>query len=144
MKNLRLYLLASLAIFFLLPSCGSSRKTLVVEEGWEVLGERKVNFVRDRDEIDVTSANEFTSIKFYVQDRDVRISNLTITYDNGDKLNPSIDEVVPKDQYSREIELGREGRRVDKINFKYRTPGNLLKGRANVIIFGRKKDRYRY
>ena len=129
---------SSILIFFLLVSCGSSRKSIGVEEGWELLSEQKVNFVRDKDEVTIQSRNQFTAIRFKVEDRDVRINDLKIYFQNGDKLEPNLDAVIPADQYSREIELARDGRYIDKIEFKYRTTGNVLKGRANVLVIGKR------
>ena len=109
-----------------------------MEEGWELLSESKVNFVRDKDEIRINSHNQFTAIRFKVEDREVRINDVKIYFDNGDKLEPNIDEVILADQYSRIIELAKDGRYIDRIEFKYRTTGNVLKGRANVILFGKR------
>jgi hypothetical protein len=122
----------------ILWSCGSSRRTVGIEEGWEVLAEEKVNFVKDKDEIEVRSRNMFTAIRFTVEDRDIRINDLKVTFQNGDKLEPAIDEVIAADQSSRVIDLALEGRYIDRIEFKYRTTGNLLKGRANVLIIGKR------
>lgn len=121
-----------------LNACSSSRKTLAVEEGWELIGETKVNFVRDKDEITVTSPNQFTALRFKVEDREIKLNDLKVYFQNGDKLEPNIDELIAADQYSRDIELSRDGRYISKIEFKYRTTGNILKGRANVLVFGRK------
>jgi hypothetical protein len=125
-----------------LLSCGSSR-TVAIEEGWELLSEQKVNFVRDKDEIKVTSRNEFTAIKFRVEEKDVRINDLKIYFTNGDKLEPSLDAIIPAGEESKLIELGREGRSIDRLEFKYRSTGNLLDGRANVLVFGKRFNLYR-
>lgn len=125
-----------------LGACSSTR-SIAIEEGWELLAEQKVNFIRDKDEIDVTSRNQFTAIKFRVEEKDVRINDLVIVFDNGDKLEPSLDVIIGAGQESKLIELGKEGRTIDKIEFKYRSTGNLLDGRANVLVFARKYDRYR-
>jgi len=122
----------------LISSCGASKRTMVVEEGWELLGERKVDFVRDKDEMDITSENKYTSVVFYVRDRDVRLNDVKIYYQNGDKLEPTLDDIIPADQYSRVIEIDREGRVLDKIEFRYRTTGNILKGRADVLVMGKR------
>ena len=124
--------------FLLLISCSSSRRTLSVEEGWELIGETKVNFVRDKDEITVTSPNQFTAIRFKVEDRDIKLNELKVYFQNGDKLEPAVDELITADQYSRDIELSADGRYLNKIEFRYRTTGNVLKGRANVLVFGKK------
>ena len=142
--NLKPLFFVSLILFSVttLLSCGSSR-TVAVEEGWELLSERKVNFVRDKDEIDVTSRNQFTAIKFRVEGKDVRINDLKIYFDNGDKLEPSLDAIIPAGEESKIIELGREGRNIDRLEFKYRSTGNLLDGRANVLVFARRFNLYR-
>ncbi|MDB5252561.1 MAG: hypothetical protein JWP27_1730 [Flaviaesturariibacter sp.] len=127
-----------------LLSCGSARQTVVLEKDWEMLGQQKVNFVRDKDEIDVTSDQRFTAVRFRVEDRAVRINDLTIFFTNGDKLEPSIDDEIAADQYSRVIELNPEGRTIDKIEFRYRTTGNVLKGRANVLVLGKRYNPYGY
>jgi hypothetical protein len=57
-------------------------------------------------------------------------------------LEPSIENVIAADQYSREIDLSPEGKFVNKIEFKYHTIGNILKGRANVLVFGRRYNGY--
>lgn len=142
MKSFSLHIVLLLSSVMMMISCGSSRRTLVVEEGWEVLGQDKVNFVRDKDVIDVTSDKKYTAIKFRVEDREIHLNDLKIYFTNGDKLEPSIDDVIAKDQYSRIIELGKEGRMVDKVEFTFRTTGNVLKGRANVIVLGKKWDEY--
>lgn len=141
LKNLSFFTLVLLSVTTLL-SCGSSR-TVAIEEGWELLAEQKVNFVRDKDEIEVTSRNQFTAIKFRVEDKDVRINDLKIYFDNGDKLEPSLDAIIPAGEESKIIELGREGRNIDRIEFKYRSTGNLLDGRANVLVFGKRFNLYR-
>lgn len=125
-------------------SCGTAHRTLVLEKDWELLGQGKVDFVRDVDEIDVTSENSFTTLKFRVEDRAVHINDLKIYFTNGDKLEPSLDDEIEADQYSREIQLSPEGRQVDRIQFKYRTTGNVLKGRANVLVLGKRYSRYGY
>ena len=133
------YLLTTLLLVAsLLSSCSSSRRSIPVEEGWELIGEEKVNFLRDKDEVIVTSRNQFTDIRFRVEDREVRIQDLKIFFENGDKLEPSVDLVVFANQNSRNIQLAQEGRTISKIEFTYRTTGSLLKGRANVLIYGKR------
>ena len=126
-----------IALLFML-SCTTTR-SIAIEEGWELLGERKVNFLRDKDEILVVSRNEFTALRFKVENRDIRLNYLKIYFRSGDILQPAIDEVINSNQSSKIIELEREGRPIDKLEFKYRTTGgNVLTGRANVLVFGKR------
>ncbi len=136
-KNLTQTLLLLITLFSVF-SCSSSRRTLAIEEGWELLGESKANFVRDRDQIDVLSANRFTTIKFKVEDKDIHLSDLHVVYQSGDKLSPVMDDELVANQYSRDIELGPEGKSIRSIDFAYRTRGNILKGRAKVLVFGKR------
>ena len=130
------------AIFILLLilaiSCSSTRRSISIEEGWDLLGEQKVNFVRDRDGIKVFSNTAYTAIRFKVENREVRINELNVVYQNGDKLNPAIDDVVAADQLSKIIELTPEGKIIRSVDFSYRTTGNVLRGRANVLVFGKR------
>ncbi len=136
--------LASVFLVFAILSISSctTRKSIPIEEGWEFLGERTVNFVTDKDMVEINSNSKFTALKFKVEDREVRLNNLVIHLENGDKLQPAMDDVVAADAYSREIAIASEGRYIDKIEFSYRTTGNVLKGRANVLVFGKKFDPY--
>ena len=141
-RNIQLSTILWIIGFFAIASCGSSRRTLAIEEGWEFIGESKVNFVRDRDKVEVNSSNKFTAIRFRVEDREIRLNELKITFENGDKLEPAIDEVIAADQYSRDIQIATDGRFIDRIEFRYRTSGNVLKGRAAVLVFGKKYNPY--
>ena len=132
--------ISPIVILFLLiiSSCGPSRRSIAIEEGWDLLGERKVDFVIDKDIIDVHSSYRYTTLRFKVEAHDIKLNDLKIYYQNGDKLEPALDDIIPADQYSREIELSRDGKFVTKIEFKYHTTGNILKGRANLLVFGKR------
>jgi hypothetical protein len=127
-----------LVIFSFLVSCNSSRRSIGIEEGWELITERKVNFVKDKDEITINNRTPYTAVRFKVEDKDVHINELKIYFDNGDKLEPNMDDAIAADEFSRVIDLGREGRYLDHIEFKYRSTGNILKGRANLLVLGKK------
>ncbi len=135
-STIKSYLLPVFLITMLILSCITTRRSLPVEEGWDFLGEKKVNFVRDVDVIEVNSRNSYTDIRFKVEDREVVLRELKIVFENGDKLEPAVNDVIRADEFSRNIELARDGRTIDRIEFKYRTPGNVLQGRANVLVFG--------
>lgn len=136
---LSIVLIFSLGSAVLYSSCGGPR-TIVVEEGWDLLGEAKVNFIRDRDEIDVNSDTRYTALVFQVKEREIRLNELAIHFPNGDKLEPNLDDVVQADQYSRVIDIDREGRVIDKVSFRYRTTGNILEGRATVLVLGKRAE----
>jgi hypothetical protein len=131
-------ILPAIIILMIISACSAPRRSLAVEEGWDLLGEKKVDFVRSTDVIEIHSSYKFTAIRFKVEKHEVRLSDLKIHFQNGDRLEPAMDDVLPADQYSREIELAPDGKFVYKIEFKYRTTGNIFKGRANMLIFGKR------
>ncbi len=134
-STLTILLFITIASIF---SCSTSRRTLAIEEGWELLGESKANFVRDKDQVDVLSPERFTAIRFKVEDKEIHLSNLNVVYQSGDKLNPVMDDDLVADQFSRIIELGAEGKSIRSIDFSYRSKGNILKGRAKILVFGKR------
>ena len=129
--------LGLLVSVFVLASCHSSR-TVGIEEGWDLLSNSKVNFVRDKDEISVNNRTQYTALRFKVERRDIHLGDLKIYFQTGDKLEPNLNDDIRAGEYSRIIDLGREGRYIDRIEFKYRTVGNVLKGRANVLVLAKK------
>ncbi len=136
----RVFLSGSLFILlaFVITSCSSSRKTIAIEEGWELIGETKVNFVRDRSSIDVLNSTPYTAVRFKVENKAIRLKSFNIVFQNGDKLAPLVESEIEADQYSRDFELGPEGRTIRSIDFNYRSKGNILKGRAKVLIFAKR------
>lgn len=129
-------------MMLIISSCGPTRRSIAIEDGWDLLGEQKVNFIKDKDVIEVHSSYKFTAIRFKVEGHDVRLNGLKIHFQNGDKLEPSLDDIIAADQYSKVIELSQDGKFVNRIEFKYRTTGNVLKGRANVLVFGKRYTGY--
>lgn len=136
----RFYLLSTLllSLSFIMASCSSTRKTIAIEEGWELIGESKVNFVRDRSSINVLNSTPYTAVRFKVEKKAIRLKSFNVVFQNGDKLAPLVDSEIEADQFSRDFELGPEGRSIRSIDFNYRSKGNLLKGRAKVLIFAKR------
>ncbi len=135
-KVLRFTLFISLVIISL--SCGSTRNSIAVEEGWELLGETKAGFIRETDVINVNSRNQFTAIRFKVEGAEIKLSELGVFFDSGDKLSPAVDETIPPGKESRLIELAADGRTITKIELKYRTVGSIIKKKANILVFGKR------
>lgn len=136
------FIAAALIIFF--TACSSSRKTIAVEEGWDLLGEKNVNFVKDKDEIAVTSNATYTDIKFQVENKDVIIKDLKVVFQNGDKLAPAIPDVILAGEMSKIIHLSPGGKSIRTIEIKYRSTGSILKGRAKILVFGKRYNPIQY
>ena len=122
----------------LISSCGPARKSIAVEEGWELIGEKSVDFGKDSDVLMVNSSHQFTDVRFRVEDREVRIKEFNVVFQNGDKLAPAIEQDFTPGQDSKLIHISPQGRFIRSFEFKYRTKGNILKGRASILVFGKR------
>jgi hypothetical protein len=106
---------------------------------WRLIGQLTANFTADHDVIVVRGPyDNFRRIKFKVTGAPLNIRRLIVTYDNGapDKLD--VRERIEKGGESRAIDLRGVGQRsLRKIEFWYDTAG-VLRGRADVTVFGMK------
>lgn len=126
----------------LLSSCNASRKSIVIEEGWDLIGEKMVDFVKDKDVIMVNSNNQYTDIRFRIEHKNIRLKDFAIVFQNGDRLTPVVEKNYIAGDESKIIHLAMEGKFIRSINFNYRSKGSLFKGRANVLVFGRRLKPY--
>ncbi len=141
MKQLYSFSFAKTMLVFVaiisIASCSSSKKSTATPEGWLILGESKANFVREKEVIRIYSPDKYTDIQFRVEGQTVKISDMSIYFDNGDRLTPRIEETIEPGQYSNVINLAENGKKLDRVEFKYRTVGNVTKGRARIILMGK-------
>ncbi len=110
-----------------------------VAGSWKIIGTTQANFVADHDGIVVEGPfDNFRKIKFKVTDAPLRLIRVKVTYDDGapDEIPTAID--IPQGGESRIIDLRGVGKRsIRRIDFWYDTKG-VLRGKANVTLFGMK------
>jgi Protein of unknown function (DUF2541) len=105
---------------------------------WRLIGTTEAGFSADHDQIIVKGADDFRRLKFKVTDADLTLVRMVVTYDNGEPDRIDIRQDIRQGGESRQIDLRGSGRRsIRKIEFWYDTKG-VLKGRANVTVFGMK------
>lgn len=104
---------------------------------WKFIGDKKVNFLIDRDVIHVTGNENYRQIKLKVTDGPVHILDMDIYFENGDKFDVSIRNKIPQGGESRVIDLPGGSRSIKKIEFWYETKG-FLKGRGRVAVWGKR------
>lgn len=105
---------------------------------WKVIGERSVKFTTDRDIIRVGGNDWYSKLKIKVIDAPIHIADFDVIFENGERFDVPIKENIREGGESRVIDLPGSERRIDRIEFKYRTTGKLRRGTANVIVFGRR------
>ncbi len=106
-------------------------------QSWQFIGDRKVNFLIDRDVIHVTGNDNYRQIKLKVTNGPVHILDMDIYFENGDKFDVAIRSRIPQGGESRVIDLPGGSRSIKKIEFWYETKG-FKKGRARVAVWGRR------
>ncbi len=105
---------------------------------WRLIGRAQAGHSADHDTIVVEGPHDdFRKIKFKVTDAPVNIDRIVVTYDNGDPDRIDVREEIQKGGESRVIDLKGGKRSLRKIEFWYDTKG-LLKGKADVTVFGKK------
>jgi hypothetical protein len=76
-------------------------------------------------------------VKIKVVDAGLNMLDMDIHFENGEKMNVSIQKNFHQGEESRVIDLPGNKRRIEKITFLYDTKG-ILKGKANVVVFGKR------
>ena len=112
--------------------------SFVILDEWRIIGERSVKFSSDKDVIRVGGNDWYTKLKIKVVDAPLHISNFDVIFENGERFDVALRNDIPQGGESRVIDLSGAERRIDRIEFRYKTTGKLRKGTANVIVFGRR------
>ncbi len=112
--------------------------SFVILDEWRIIGERSVKFSSDKDVIRVGGNDWYTKLKIKVVDAPLHISNFDVIFENGERFDVALRNDIPQGGESRVIDLPGAERRIDRIEFRYKTTGKLRKGTANVIVFGRR------
>jgi hypothetical protein len=86
------YILACVLLVYT-PSC-LAPDFINGENGWVLLGERKVNHLFEKDVFRIKNRDKFTSLCLYGSERDFDIKEVEIMLVNGDVLKPSIETTV--------------------------------------------------
>lgn len=105
-------------------------------DDWDKIGSRQVAFIGDHDTIDGTGDGKFTAIKIEVDDGNVEMYDIKVTFGNGDPFSPDTRITFDESTRSRVIDLPGEARSIRKVEFWYRSKGK--KGRATVTVYGKR------
>ena len=102
-----------------------------------VLGERFESFGDDHDRFVVHPRNErFRSLYFVVEDRDVEIYDFVVVYADGQRERYDTPLVFAPGARSQTFALRGGPRRIQGIEFRYRTRGRWADNRAHLTVYG--------
>lgn len=121
------------SMFFVLTIGASA----VSAQEWVNLGSKEV---KDRSEQDTWHVGggkgEFRRIKLTVQQRAVRFYRLEVKFENGEKQNIELRDVIRGGGETRSINLEGKDRRIDKVDVWYEAQTVRRGARSQVTLFG--------
>jgi hypothetical protein len=104
---------------------------------WEKLGERRVNFGVDHDEIMVTAAEgRFSALKIMVKKGGINMHKMVVHFGDGSSEEIDLRNDIPAGGESRVIDLPGKKRVIRKVVFWYDTK-NFADRKAEVELWGR-------
>ncbi|MGL5113533.1 MAG: hypothetical protein ACRC6O_12950 [Flavobacterium sp.] len=103
---------------------------------WEKIGTQTVQKTGERDDFRPSNRSSFSALKVIVRKNTVNFNKMTIFFENGQRQDVELRNIIKDGGESRVINLSFK-RRIDKIQFEYRTR-NLVGSRAEVEVWGRR------
>lgn len=123
---------------------GSGDKTPHVKEpkdrfpGWEHLGQRKVDFLADKDTLNCEGEGAFSSFRIEVEEGNLEMWDVQVTFGNGESHDVKTRLEFDESTRSRDIDLPGKARLIKKIVFKYKSKIKGGEGKATINIYGKK------
>lgn len=138
----KVFLFALLAFGATHSQLNAQQPAVVISDktGWHKIGETKVDFTKDRDEVIVIGADKFASMKFKVTDAPIDITDVEVYYESGDNQKINLGSSIKAPGESRVVDLNGGERRIKKIVFMYKTIPNYKDNKAHVEIWGNKTN----
>lgn len=118
------------------PAPGPILKATFDPAGWTLIGEQTVEGKGDFDQIKVgKSEGKFTQLMVVVEDSDLEMHDMEITFGNGKKQKPAVKHFFREADRTRAIDLKGNTRFIKNIKFWYSNlPGG---GKARVAVYGK-------
>jgi hypothetical protein len=101
------------------------------------LGQREADLRNDRDRIQVgRREGTFRALRLVVRGAPLEMSDMVVTFGDGQTFSPKIKQRFDENTTSREIDLPGDRRVIKSVDFNYRSL-NRREGRATVYLYGR-------
>ena len=137
MKNLKVLFVL---IGFVLAGLSYAQKPAIMvsdKAGWHKIGEVTADFKAEKDELVVMGADKFKSIKLFVKDAPMNISDLEIYYEDGSQESVALKNEFKAGGESRVIDI-KGAVSIKKIVFTYKSIANSKDEKATVELYGMK------
>ena len=105
-------------------------------QDWELIGQRQVDFKGDRDTISGKTKGSFKQLRLVVKGGSIELSDMVVTFGNGEKFSPEMRHRFDESSSSRTIDLPGDRRSIRTIDFRYRST-DRREGKGTVAVYGR-------
>ncbi len=139
MKHILVLMLLALTALFDIVSAQDG-VILSDKTGWHKIGEKTVDFTRDRDEIHVFGANRFAALQVLVKDASIHLDQLSIAFETGENQVVILNSQIKASGESKLIDIEGKERNIKKIIFTYNTLLNPKIEKAQIEIWGLKTN----
>ena len=132
--------------FYLALIAGSSylqaQSGVIVSDtkGWTKIGQKSVNFLKQKDRIKVIGADRFTAVKFSVKNAPFKLNKVELVFENGDKQTVNYDANIKEEGESSVIDIDGKERCLKTIGFTYSPLTTLKDKNAQLEIWGCKTN----
>jgi hypothetical protein len=130
------------SIMLLLLTMGSSilfaqKPAIITNEksGWHKIGETRVDFKTETDEIIVLGKDKFEFVKLFINDSPVNLISFIIYFEDNTMQNVSVGQEIKAAGETRVVDL-KGAKRIKKVSFVYKTVSNRKDEKANVELWG--------
>lgn len=122
---------------------GFSQKPAVVKDskpGWHRIAGLEASFDKDNESVHIMGNDEFTALRFRVEDAPIHIERMQIFYESGDMEDIDVKSAMKEGETSKDFKLKYAGRDITKIAFTYHTVENAKDKKSELEIYGLKTD----
>ncbi|WP_333809226.1 hypothetical protein [Flavobacterium sp.] len=134
------FVLMLLLVATYVPMLAQDPKLVISDkDGWHKIGETKVDFKNETDQILVIGANRFSSIKIKVTDGSINMESFVIYFDNDEKKTVTLKKEFYTPGETQEVTFGGE-KNVQKIEFRYKSLDKNTDKKAHVELWGFKTN----
>ena len=130
-----MYVKVLTAGFGLLAAALSAAGPASAQGRWELLGQRQVGFLVDRDVVSGRGQGRFSVIRICVANAPVQFREVEVVFANGERQPLPMNAFVRPGSCSQNLDLSGEARRIDRVNLVYNSVPNF-RGSALVSVYG--------
>ena len=117
--------------------CRDQRQVRVVQTCCEQM--RKMRYCEKHDsESDVTGADSFRRLRVHAVDAGIDMRDMDVIYENGGHEDIQVRSTIQRGESTRPLDLQGGSRRLERVEFSYRSLPNMRGRKAKMVLEGQK------